>query len=344
MNIHNLTTNKRIDAFAALGEYILNDTASITSLINEASRHNSWFTSENIKSSLLALANNLSTEKLTQWLDPYPTINIPTKKTVGLVLAGNIPLVGFHDILAVLIAGFNVQIKLSSDDRILIPHLLNKLLAFEAGFEKSIKYTERLKDFDLIIATGSNNTARYFEYYFKQVPHIIRKNRNSIAIIHGDEKPEELKPLGHDLFDYFGLGCRNVSKIYFPKNYAIRTFFEAIEPFISVIDHHKYHNNYDYNKSIYLVNGDKHYDNGFLLLKEDERIASPLAVAYYQTYDTLDALINQLNEQEDHIQCIVSNKAIKTKIPLFPLGHSQRPALNDYADGINTIAFLVDNQ
>ncbi|QNL52618.1 acyl-CoA reductase [Olivibacter sp. SDN3] len=339
-----MTTNKRIEAFSALGKYILEDTVSMTSLIDEAAHYNSWFTSENIKSSLTALANNLSVDKLSKWLESYPTVDIPTNKTVGLVLAGNIPMVGFHDILCVLITGFNVQIKLSSDDKILIPYLLKQLITFEPAFEGSINYTERLHNFDLIIATGSNNTARYFEYYFKHVPHIIRKNRNSIAVVHGDERPQELQQLGHDIFDYFGLGCRNVSKIYFPKNYAVSTFFEAIEPFISVINHHKYHNNYDYNKSIYLVNGDEHFDNGFLLLKEDERIASPLAVAYYQTYETLSDLINQLNKQENHIQCIVSNKTIKTKTPLFPLGHSQRPALNDYADGINTIDFLVQNK
>lgn len=345
MSKNNLTSDQRIIAFSALGAYIRNDSQDIEQLIQVASNHNSWFTPTYIKVALKAIAHNMTFEGLSSWIEPFlPAINPPTDKVLGLVLAGNIPLVGFHDILSALISGFKVQIKLSSDDKIIIPHLLTELVKIEPAFAAYISYTERIKNFDSIIATGSNNTSRYFEYYFKNVPHVIRKNRNSVAVIHGDESQLELTQLGHDLFDYFGLGCRNVSKIYFPKDYPYSKFFEAIEPFKYIIDHHKYNNNYDYNKSIYLVNGEKHLDNGFLLLKEDDRIASPLAVAYYENYQNLSTLIDHLNKQEEQIQCIVSNKQLATSAPCFPLGQSQQPALDDYADRVNTLEFLIRNK
>lgn len=345
MNNYILTNNKRIQAFHALGKYMESCPASLLQQIASASLQNSWFTPAYIQQAIHAMAANLTSQKLQKWTAPYAeAINKPTRKTVGLILAGNIPLVGFHDILTVLIAGFNVQIKLSSDDKQLIPHLLDKLIEIAPDFQSAISYVDRLKDFDLVIATGSNNTARYFEYYFKHVPHLIRKNRNSVAIIHGSEQTTDLQQLGHDLFDYFGLGCRNVSKIYFPESYDFTRFFEAIEPFNEVIHHHKYHNNYDYNKSIYLVNGDRHLDNGFLLLKEDERLASPLAVIYYQTYQDLNDLLHTLEKQKDHIQCVVSNQILQTTLPYFPLGQSQQPALDDYADGVNTLDFLIRNK
>lgn len=340
-----MTSQQRIAALNSLGSYLKDESQELSSVIQQASYHNGWFIAPNITLAIQELAKNLTSEKLSSWIKPYhPLIDHSTNKILGLVLAGNIPLVGFHDILSALIAGFKVQIKLSSDDKILIPHLLNKLISIEPAFDTYITYTERLKDFDLIIATGSNNTSRYFEYYFKGVPHVIRKNRNSVAVIHGNENQHDLMQLGHDLFDYFGLGCRNVSKIYFPEDYPIETFFNAIESFHHVANHHKYNNNYDYNKSIYLVNGEKHYDNGFFLLKEDERLASPLAVAYYQKYKDEELLIAQLNDQSDKIQCIVSNKPLATVAPSFPLGQSQKPTLDDYADGINTLEFLVKNK
>ncbi|MEH6306528.1 acyl-CoA reductase [Olivibacter sp. CPCC 100613] len=345
MKNYNLTSHQRIAAFCALGHYLSSEPNDLHALIELAGRHNSWFTPANTKKAIDAIAKNLTESTLTTWIQPYlPEIDSLVDKTVGLVLAGNIPLVGFHDVLSVLIAGLNVQIKLSSDDKHLTPHLLNKLIEFEPAFEERITFVDRLQNFDLIIATGSNNTARYFEYYFKNVPHIIRKNRNSVAIIWGDETKAELEPIGHDLFDYYGLGCRNVSKLYFPKDYEISCFFEAIEAFNNMINHFKYHNNYDYNKSIYLVNGDKHYDNGFLLLKEDERLASPLAVLYYEYYDNIEGLTAQLDKRNEEIQCIVSNRKLFTIAPSFPLGHSQQPALNDYADGVNTLDFLIRNK
>jgi hypothetical protein len=237
-----------------------------------------------------------------------------------------------------LASGNKALIKLSSQDKLLTPYILNKLVEIEPAFAEQFEFIERLKDFDAVIATGSNNTSRYFDYYFSKVPNIIRKNRNSIAVLNGTESKEELHALGNDIFDYFGLGCRNVSKVFAPKGYKFDTFFESIEDFKSIADHHKYNNNYDYNKSIFLVNMDKHLDNGFLLVKEDERFASPLAVLYYEEYESITALDEKLVEQADQIQCIVSNESLSIETLRF--GQSQCPALWDYADGVDTMGFL----
>jgi hypothetical protein len=336
-----LTSKQRIEAFSTLGKYLNKEDETIQNLIVKAKVLNPWFTVENINSALQALAKNLDKNSLENWLSSYPTnFDGYRNKAVGLILAGNIPLVGFHDILCSLITGFSVQIKLSSDDKVLIPHILEKLQEIEPSFKQQISFVERLKDFDSIIATGSNNTSRYFEYYFKDVPHIIRKNRNGLAILSGNENQAEIKALGHDIFDYFGLGCRNVSKIYFPKGYDYSQFFEGIESFHDIANHFKYNNNYDYNKSIYLVNGDKHLDNGFLLLKKDERLASPLAVVYFEEYENLNELTAVLEERKQEIQCIVSSAALELSIPVIPFGESQSPKLSDYADGIDVIEFL----
>ena len=227
----------------------------------------------------------------------------------------------------------------SSDDK-LLPALLKQLLIVEPAFANQIIYTERLKDFDAIIATGSNNTSRYFDYYFGKVPNIIRKNRNSIAVLNGNETKAELENLGHDIFDYFGLGCRNVSKIYVPANYDLKNLFEPIEKYQPIINHFKYNNNYDYNKSIYLVNGVKHFDNGFLLVKEDENFVSPLAVLFYEEYNSLEEIEEKLILNDEQIQCVVSNIDLKINKETIGFGDSQNPKLWDYADNVNTIAFL----
>lgn len=340
-----LTSDKRIIAFAKLGNYLQNPDTQLIDYINQAHYYNSWFTPDNVANAISAIANMCSDDLLEQWIAPYLNHANLTDQTVGLVLAGNIPMVGFHDILSCLISGYKIQVKLSTDDKFLIPYVLRKLLEFEPLFSDRISYTDRLNGFDLIIATGRNNTARYFEYYFKSVPYIIRKNRNSVAVLTGNESTTELNSLGRDVFDYFGLGCRNVSKIYLPKNYDVRMFYEAIEPYAGVIDHHKYLNNYDYNKSIYLINADVHYDNGFLLLKEDKRIASPLSVCNFEYYSCIDDVAEELNLLSTQIQCIVSKAELKSLFTrVFPLGKSQQPALDDYADGINTLAFLSKNK
>lgn len=333
-----LTSKQRIMAFIQLGHILQNPDEQLKQLIASAKQYNAWFSPESTAQAVTAIANMLNESNLQQWLGE--SIDKNNKQyAIGLILAGNIPLVGFHDILCVLASGNKALIKLSSQDKLLIPYILNKLVAIEPAFTEQFEFIERLQDFDAVIATGSNNTSRYFDYYFSKVPNIIRKNRNSIAVLNGKESSEELHALGHDIFDYFGLGCRNVAKIYVPKGYKFATFFESIEDFKPISDHHKYTNNYDYNKSIFLVNMDKHLDNGFLLVKEDERLASPLAVLYYEEYENITALDKKLVEQADQIQCIISKESLG--LDTFEFGQSQCPALWDYADGVNTMEFLA---
>lgn len=332
-----LTSKQRIMAFLQLGHILQNPDEQLSLLISSAKQYNAWFTPQSTAMAIKAISEMMNETDLDQWIDA--NTDEPVKmNAIGLILAGNIPLVGFHDILCVLASGNKALIKLSSQDKQLIPYILSKLSEIEPLFTEQFEFIERLKDFDAVIATGSNNTSRYFEYYFSKVPHIIRKNRNSIAFLNGNENREELKSLGHDIFDYFGLGCRNVSKIYVPKGYNFNTFFESIEEFKSVADHHKYNNNYDYNKSIFLVNMDKHLDNGFLLLKEDKRMASPLAVVYYEEYESIQEAEIELLANEDGIQCIISRSDLSMNV--LPFGQSQRPGLWDYADGVDTMAFL----
>lgn len=327
-----------IIAFKQLGQFMQTPSETFKATIITAAHTNAWFTEEEVNKSLLSLGNMLNEEELTKW---FANIEITTSpKKVGLILAGNIPLVGFHDVMCVLATGNIALIKLSSTDDKLLPALLTQLCIFEPKLASHIIYVERLKDFDAIIATGSNNTSRYFEYYFGKVPNIIRKNRNSVAILTGHESAEELKQLGHDILDYFGMGCRSVSKIFVPKGYEIKNFFEPLQEFQPIINHFKYNNNYDYNKSIYLVNLQQHYDNGFLLLKEDESLSSPLAVLYYEAYENLAQVTEKLTAQQEQIQCVVGKAAIHLAQPLVGFGQSQHPKLWDYADNVDTIYFL----
>ena len=333
-----MTVEQRIDAFVSLGDLLVKKTPELLETLERASHRNHWYTVANSLKQIDEIAVNLTKSKLHEWLDPYNFSQYP--KSVGLILAGNLPLVGFHDILSVLLAGFRAQIKVSSDDAGLTTYVLGKLIEIEPSFSEHIEIVERLMDFDLIIATGSDNSSRYFDYYFGKKPNIIRRNRNSVAILDGTETTEQLRALGNDIFDYFGLGCRSVSKIFLPKGYKINNFFEPLESFSEIANHYKYANNYDYNKSIYLINREKHYDNGFLLLKEDERIASPLAVVFFQEYDSIRELSAQLDAQAEKIQCITTQLTIDVDIPTFPLGRSQCPSLTDYADSVNTLEFL----
>lgn len=327
-------------AFKSLGRIMLTMPDDFKAVITQAQHQNAWFSHYQVEKSVLALGNMLEESALDNW---FRHISAPRHvKKVGLILAGNIPLVGFHDVLCVLASGHHALIKMSSSDKILLPFVLNKLIELEPELANFITYTERLKDFDAIIATGSNNSSRYFEYYFGKVPHIIRKNRNSIAVLDGNESSEDLKNLGHDIFDYFGLGCRNVSKIYIPEDYDIHKLFEALESFKGISDHFKYQNNYDYNKSIYLVNSVSHFDNGFLLLKEDKGFSSPLAVLYYETYTDMNMLERSINASLDGIQCIISNCRLQVNKQITSFGASQYPRLWDYADDMDTIRFLAE--
>jgi hypothetical protein len=313
--------------------------------INLASSLNPWFTDKSIQLALQSWCNALTKANIYKWVENYKSDFAIQKqsKTIGVVMAGNIPMVGFHDFLSVLISGHQFLGKLSSDDKILIPAFAEILVKIEPAFKDQIKFTQgQLKDFNAIIATGSNNTARYFEYYFGKYPNIIRKNRNGVGVITGNERANELALLGNDIFSYFGLGCRNVSKLYVPNNYDFNSLFSAFENYSDVAVNHKYVNNYDYNKSIYLVNKEDHFDNGFVLLKNDDAMVSPISVIFYEYYNDLKELNVKLNNSENQIQCIVSNSnEIDNRIDF---GKTQQPELWDYADGIDTLNFLLHLQ
>lgn len=333
-----LNSEKLIIALKKLSDFMIEPGDTFKNLISSAANNNAWFSAEEVERALNSLHKMLNQQDLETWFKDIKVTESPKK--VGLILAGNIPMVGFHDVIAVIATGNIALIKLSSADDKLLPALLEELVKIEPLLSDRILYIDRLKDFDAVIATGSNNTSRYFDYYFGKGPNIIRKNRNSVAVITGEETKEELALLGHDIFDYFGLGCRNVSKLYLPEDYDIKNFFEPIESFKDIINHFKYNNNYDYNKSIYLVNLKHHYDNGFLLLTEGESLSSPLAVLYYETYSNLEQIEGILKDKAEEIQCVVSKAPLKINSPVLDFGQSQRPKLWDYADNVNTIEFL----
>jgi hypothetical protein len=307
-------------------------------LIKLSQSHNGWYTPEQVYFSIQSWAKALTQENVDKWLSAYEIDNI-TPKNIALILAGNIPLVGFHDFLSVLISGHSVLVKTSSNDQHLLPFLAKYLIAVEPQFADKITFVEgKLENFDAVIATGSNNTARYFEYYFKDKPSIIRKSRNSIAVLNGTETKEQLSALGEDIFRYFGLGCRNVSKLFVPKGYTFDAFFEAIFEYQDVIHYEKYANNYDYNKAVFLMSNFKLLDNGFLTIKEDKSHASPISSVFYEFYDDMVVLQNRLVSEAEQIQCIVSNNLVENSIVF---GETQNPQLWDYADNVDTITFLL---
>ncbi len=304
-----------------------------------ASEHNGWFTKDNILHALESWSIALTTIELDQWL-AQQSISEQPPKVVGIIMAGNIPLVGFHDFLAVLLSGHHVLVKQSSNDTLFLP-LLAKYLEYVApSFKGTITFTEgQLEGFDAIIATGSNNTARYFEYYFKDKPHIIRKNRNSVAVIQGNETREDFELLSEDIFRYFGLGCRSVSKLFVPRGYNFDLFFNGMYAKHELMHNAKYANNYDYNKAVYLMSEFDMLENGFMMIKEDESYASPIATVFYEYYDNLVDLKIKLYQDQEKIQCVVAKDFLPNEVPF---GQTQSPKLWDYADGVNTLAFLSE--
>ena len=307
-------------------------------LIELSQSHNGWFTPEQVQFSVQSWAKALTEDNLNHWLSNYDFSKIEPKK-VGLILAGNIPLVGFHDFLSVLISGHDVLVKTSSNDQHLLKFLVNYLIAVEPKLNSKITFVEgKLEGFDAVIATGSNNTARYFEYYFKDKPSIIRKNRNSVAVLNGTESHEDLVGLGEDIFRYFGLGCRNVSKLFVPKGYNFEAFFKAMYEYRDVIHYEKYANNYDYNKAVFLMSNFQLLDNEFLTIKEDVSYASPISSVFYEFYDDLEEIKTRLHTDTEQIQCIVSKDLIPNSVAF---GQTQQPKLWDYADNVDTLAFLI---
>ncbi|MGI4872899.1 MAG: acyl-CoA reductase [Janthinobacterium lividum] len=329
----------RLAAFAALGRRLATLTDDeLTDLAARARNRNAWFDLPNVRSAITGIAELLAEPQLTQWAGRYPAEPAQPRQ-VGVVMAGNIPLVGFHDLLCVLLSGHTLLAKLSKDDTVLMLWIAQELTTIEPAFAERLQFVERLNAADAFIATGSDNTARYFEFYFKSRPHLIRRNRTSLAILTGYETPEELVELGADIFCYYGLGCRNVSKLYVPEDYDFVPLLDALAPWQHVLNHHKYQNNYDYNKSILLVNAVPHYDTGFLLLTEREALVSPISVLHYSTYQQEIDLLDQLTNVAAQTQCLVSAGG---RYPgSFPFGRAQSPGVADYADGIDTMQFLA---
>lgn len=340
--------NQRISAFSALGRFIqnhLNNSSFDEPFFDELSEklihakqrakaENGWFTIENINHALAALAKILKTELLSEWISDERLTEPTSPKNVAVIMAGNLPLVGFHDFLSVLISGHHLWAKLSSDDKRLLPMLAEVLIRIEPSFKDCIHFVERVEKPDAVIATGSNNSARYFEHYFSKYPHIIRKNRTSVALLTGDEADEELAILGEDIFRYFGLGCRNVSKLYIPLKFDLDRFFAAILPYADVANHHKYGNNYDYHRAIFMLNKIPFLENGFIILKEDKGLHTPVSVLHYERYKSINQLHNDLRAIAEELQCVVGNGYL-------PFGKTQNPELADYADGVNTLKFLA---
>jgi hypothetical protein len=339
-----MTLKERIESFSELGK-ILRDSLEgvrtsysfeLEKLVNNQQYKNPWFTPENVSMAIKTIADELTHENFAKWTSNYPSLDSAEYGlNVGVIMAGNIPLAGFHDFLSVLISGNNLIAKTSSKDPELIVHISDVLCNINPGFRKRITFTEGLlKGFDAAIATGSDNSSRYFDYYFGKYPNIIRKNRNSVAILNGSETEEELSLLGSDVFSYFGLGCRNVSKIYLPVNYDITKMTLNWNDYSTIINHNKYANNYDYNKAIFLVNKDDFIDTGYVLLKESKSISSPVAVICFEYYKASESVYQEIEKNRGKIQCIVSKKEI-------PFGMAQRPHLWDYADGKDTVDFLL---
>ena len=326
----------RIQAFTRLGKYLKKDIYNeALEELNLAKVLNPWFTEENIGKALNAWNDQLKVDVLTAWLNPYKLKEVSSPKKILIIMAGNIPLVGFHDFLTVLISGHKVVVKMSSTDNVLLKVLIEKLISIAPEFKNFISFIDDVKNrkFDAVIATGSDNSAQYFEYYFKGAKKIIRKNRRSVAVLDGAESNIEIKGLADDIFAYFGLGCRNVSKLFLPKGYDLNKLFEAFFPYSHLIEHKKYGNNYDYNKAIFLMGSNKLIENGFLLMKEDKSLLSPVAMLYYEYYNDINNVEQFIQANADKLQCIVSKKDIA-------FGNTQKPNLWDYADGVDTVDFL----
>jgi len=333
-----MNLKERVSAFARLGRAIDSVPAEVKEeLINNVKNENAWFTENSIEIALKGITRFLATENLTTWTSRY-ALEPASAKKIGVAMAGNIPLVGFHDYLCILLSGHHLIAKLSSQDALLIQFLSRELTRIEPRFKEFIHFEELLKGVDAVIATGSDNTSRYFEYYFRNIPRIIRKNRTSCAVLLGEEPADQLNRLGIDVFTYFGLGCRNVSKLFVPEGYNFSPLLDSWQGYSEIIHHHKYANNYDYQKSILLVNGVPFLDNGFVMLTQNKASVSPISVLFYEEYKDLDDLAQKLADHSEKTQCIVSARSWYRESIAF--GDAQFPEAWDYADNVDTLKFL----
>ena len=329
---------QNINNLVRLGE-LLSKTEQFNDIFEKAEQQNSWFTRANVIFAFKSWSDALSENKVKQWLSQYQLPQTTSSKKILIIMAGNLPLVGLHDLLCVLVTGHKAIVKLSSNDCVLLPYLITQMKTFAPEWTEAVTLTDdKVTEYDAVIATGSDNTARYFEYYFGKKPHIIRKNRHSVAVLTGKETPEELFALGKDIFLYYGLGCRSISKLFVPKGYDFNLLFQAIYPYKDIIQEQKYANNYDYNKAVYLMSLFQLLENGFLLLKEDEHYGSPIATLFYEYYTNVDSLKEKLTTDAEKIQCVVAHNFTTEEVAF---GETQTPQLWDYADGVDTLNFLL---
>ena len=304
----------------------------------ESKSYNSWFTIENLKLSLKNWSNSLQENIISDWLSKY-NIEDKSSKRIAIIMAGNIPIVGFHDLLCSLLLNFDCLVKLSSDDKLLIPFIVRFLESRNKKFKNKVIFeSEKLKNFDGVIATGNNNSHRYFDYYFSKYPNLLRKTRHSIAVLDGNEKENDHAGLSNDIFNYFGLGCRSVSKVFLPRSYDLDILYNAFFSYKEIINHNKYVNNFDYNKAVYLMSKEKFIENGFLILKEETKLGSPIGCLFYEFYDDKKDILKIIQNNSDSIQCVASNLDLKTNIQF---GKTQCPTIGDYADNNDTIKFLL---
>jgi len=328
-----LDTNQYIKDLQLLGNKLKEIPESI---IQSAHAHNQWFSPQFVKLAANNWAKALNETDIRTWLNTITPNN--EMKQVGIIMAGNIPLVGLHDLISVLASGHKALVKLSSNDEILIKYVISSFIEINPVYAERIEITERLNSADMVIATGSDNSARYFDYYFRDKKTLIRKNRTSIAVLTGNETKEELEALADDIYMYYGLGCRNVTHVIMPRTMDLHAFYTALDKYIDHVHHHKFYNNYMYHKSILLMNLTKHYDNGFMIFQEKEQLGAPLATLNYHYYDNEAEIVNYIEKNSEQLQCIVSqHPAVKGALPF---GTSQTPALWHYADNIDTLAFL----
>jgi len=327
---------------AALGTYLQEKPEAIDPVYIRTSLHNPWFTLENQKLAMQNLVCHfLNMDLLQDWMATYPQPNTSVSPlSVALIPAGNIPMVGFHDLLCILMSGQAAVIRCSDKDPYLLPFLADCLILVEPRFRDRIRFVSRLDSFDAVIATGSNNTARYFTQYFQGKPHIIRKNRQGVASLSGRETQNELMALGEDIFTYFGMGCRNVSKLFVPEGYDFLPLLDELHRFQEIIRHEGYRNNYDYQYAIWLLNKVSFQMTGSILMMEDKAIGSRIATLHYEYYRSPGDLVDLLSAHREEIQCVVSSMFLPG-VDVVPFGKAQSPALGDYADGVDTMEFLL---
>jgi len=331
---------QRLKSFIELGELLDNlDATKLYQLKSKTFKENTWFTNENIDLALKGVISYLDQSQLISWLEGY-SIKLKKQVDVGINMAGNIPLVGFHDFLCVIMSGNCALVKISSKDSVITKFLFEKLIEVDFNMNNQFRLVNKLNKASAVIATGSDNSARYFNQYYKDCPRLIRKNRTSVAIIKGDETSEQLEKLGDDIFQYFGLGCRNISKLYVPKGYDIRAAMGNFQAYKHLIDHTSYSNNYRYNKTKFLMKGIDFVDTGFLLIIKDNDLVSPISVLFYEEYLDKNQLNTILNRERPKIQCIISNEGWYNDS--IPFGSSQLPKVWDYPDNVDTMRFLID--